>query len=102
MMPRILSGAAFAAMLLAATGVSAGQRTVTLAVDGMTCASCPYIVRTALLEVPGVERAEVSLGDKKAVVTFDDTKAGVAELTAATAASGFPSRLLEQQGAQSR
>jgi mercuric ion binding protein len=92
----------FAAMVLAGTSAFAGQRTVTLAVDGMTCASCPYIVRTALLEVPGVERAEVSLAEKKAVVTFDDTKAGVADLTAATAAVGFPSRRIERQGAQNR
>jgi hypothetical protein len=36
------------------------------------------------------------------VVTFDDTKAGVADLTAATAAVGFPSRRIERQGAQNR
>jgi mercuric ion binding protein len=89
-------------MLLGATGASASQRTVTLAVDGMTCASCPYIVRTALLKLPGVERAVVSYADKTAVVTFDDTQAGIADLTAATAASGFPSRLLDQQQAKPR
>jgi len=90
----MLAGAAFPAL--------AGEKIVTLAVEHMTCASCPYIVRSVLLDVPGVERAEVSFVEKKAVVTFDDTKAGIADLTAATAASGFPSRLLEEQGTQPR
>ena len=100
--PRTLSAVIFAAMVMAGTSAFADQRTVTLTVDGMTCASCPYIVRAALLDVSGVEHAEVSLADKKAVVTFDDAKVGIAELTAATADAGFPSRLVEQPLAQPR
>ena len=93
-MPRNLSAAVFATMLLAGASAFAGERTVTLAVDGMTCASCPYIVRSALLDVPGVERADVSLAEKAAVVTFDDTKADVVALTQATGDVGFPSRVV--------
>lgn len=59
-MSRILSALGLFVMLLASVAAAAAERTVTLAVDGMTCASCPYIVRTALQELPGVARAEVS------------------------------------------
>ncbi|MGE0333865.1 MAG: mercury resistance system periplasmic binding protein MerP [Gammaproteobacteria bacterium] len=89
----------FAAMVLAsvlvATAAIAAQRTVTLAVDGMTCASCRYIVKQSLSRVPGVERVDVSYADKRAVVTFDDAKTDVAVLTKATAGVGFPSEVVE-------
>lgn len=93
-MPRTLSAVAFTAMLLVGAGAFAGERTVTLAVDGMTCVSCPYIVRSALLDVPGVERADVSFAEKVAVVTFDDTETDVVTLTQATSDVGFPSRVV--------
>jgi periplasmic mercuric ion binding protein len=93
-MSRILSATALSVMLLA-SGAQGADRTVTLAVDGMTCASCPYIVRTGLQEVPGVARVDVSNAEKTAVVAFDDAKATVAILTQATAGVGFPSRLAQ-------
>jgi mercuric ion binding protein len=85
-------------MLLASVAAAAAERIVTLTVDGMTCASCPYIVRSVLQEVPGVARAEVSYAEKTAVVTFDDAKTTVAALTQATAGVGFPSRVIGQGG----
>jgi periplasmic mercuric ion binding protein len=94
-MSRLLSATALSMTLLASVAATAAERTVTLAVDGMTCTSCPYIVRTALQEVPGVARAEVSYAGKTAVVTFDDARTTVAALTEATADVGFPSRLAE-------
>ncbi|MAC40124.1 MAG: mercuric transport protein periplasmic component [Parvibaculum sp.] len=94
-MVRALLAAMILASILAGTAAVAAQRTVTLAVDGMTCASCPYIVKQSLSRVPGVERVEVSYADKRAVVTFDDSKTDVAALTKATASVGFPSELAE-------
>ncbi len=76
-------------------GVSAGERSVTLEVGNLFCATCPYIVEQALAEVPGVASAQVSYRDKTAVVTFDDETTTIAALTAATAAYGFPSRPAE-------
>jgi mercuric ion binding protein len=93
-MSRILAATAVSATLLASLAATAAERTVTLAVDGMSCPSCPYIVRTVLQEVPGVARAEVSYAEKTAVVTFDDTRTTVAALTEATAGVGFPSRVI--------
>ena len=73
----------------------AAQRSVTLAVDGMTCASCPYIVKQTLAAISGVSTVVVSFREKKATVTFDDGKTNASELTAATANLGFPSRVIE-------
>ena len=95
-MSRLLSAAAVSVTLLAGVAAMAAERTVTLAVDGMTCASCPYIVRTVLQEVSGVARAEVSYAEKMAVVTFDDATTTVAALTQATAGVGFPSRVISE------
>ncbi|RME97591.1 MAG: mercury resistance system periplasmic binding protein MerP [Alphaproteobacteria bacterium] len=69
----------------------AGEQTITLAVKGMTCASCPYQVEAALKHVDGVKAIEVSLERGQAIVTFDDGRTTVALLTKATAEAGFPS-----------
>lgn len=69
----------------------AAIRTVTLAVPGMTCASCPITVKRALNKVEGVTKIEVSYEKKEAVVTFDDAKASVKALTDATTSVGYPS-----------
>ena len=70
----------------------AEEQTVTLEVNGMTCASCPYIVKQTLTKVDGVTAVDVSFAEKLAVVTYDDGKTEVAALTQATANMGFPSR----------
>lgn len=84
--------------ILAAAGValavpaSAAERTVTLAVDNMTCELCPPIVKKSLVRVPGVSKADVSAETHRAVVTFDDSRANVAALVNATTNAGYPSR----------
>lgn len=87
------AAAVVVAMVWAPAIAHAAERTVTLEVANMTCASCPYIVRQVLSRVPGVTAVEVSYASKQAVVTFDDEKADVAALTEATAGIGFPSKL---------
>jgi len=82
-----------AAAALLAPPAAAAQRTVTLDVPGMVCQMCPITVRIALQKVPGVEKAEVSLERKEAVVTFEDTKTGVDALLEATRNAGYPSSL---------
>ncbi len=72
---------------------SAAEQTVTLNVP-MWCASCPYIVKRTLAEVPGVLDVNVLYGDQVAVVRFDDDKTDIAALTQATADIGFPSEPL--------
>lgn len=77
--------AAFAAPVWAAT------QTVTLSVEGMTCAACPLTVKQALNKVRGVSKTEVSYEKRQAVVTFDDAQTSAQALTKATANAGYPS-----------
>ena len=93
-MNRILAITALTMAILAAGDARAAERTVTLKIDNLFCASCPYIVKKVLAEVPGVRTVKVSFKNKTALVTFDDGKANVAALTAATTNVGFPSTLL--------
>ncbi len=85
----------YAGSLLAGAPAFAGEQTVTLEVSGMTCASCPYIVKQTLAAVDGVAEVEVSFAEKTAVVTFDDNKTDVAALILATTDMGFPSKMKE-------
>ena len=83
------------AALVLSGPVLAAERTVRLAVDGMWCAGCSYIVKKTLADVPGVTAVDVSMAEKAAVVTFDDAETDVARLTEATAGVGFPSRVAD-------
>lgn len=98
MNPFAWTSAAAVLLLMAASAAEAAQRTVVLAVDNMTCASCPYIVRESLARVEGVQAVEVSFEAGKAVVTFDDHLTDPSALVQATAQVGFPSRVLEPDG----
>jgi periplasmic mercuric ion binding protein len=77
--------------LSAASGALAAERTVTLAVQNMYCAACPHTVRASLQAVPGVGNVVVSLRQRTATVTYDDSKTNVKALTAATTNAGYPS-----------
>ena len=84
-----------AVLLLCASIASAAEKTVTLQVEDMTCASCPYIVEKTLQRVEGVAAVTVSYEKRTAVVRFDDARTGTDALTRATAAAGYPSQLEE-------
>ena len=87
-----------AALSLLPVAGNAAERTVTLAVENMDCAACPYIVREAMAAVPGVSRVEVSLEKKAAVVTFDDAGTTVEAVAAASADAGFPAKRADAGG----
>jgi periplasmic mercuric ion binding protein len=78
-------------VMLASSSALAAERTVTLAVQNMVCADCPFIVKKSLEAVPGVAKATVSYKDKTAMVTYDDARVDVSALTAATTNAGYPS-----------
>ena len=83
---------AFAALSLLRAVGHAAERTVTLAVENMDCAACPYIVRETMAAVPGVSRVEVSFEKAVAVVTFDDARTTAETVAAASANAGYPAR----------
>jgi mercuric ion binding protein len=68
----------------------AADRTVTLAVENMSCVTCPITVKTALKRVDGVREATVDFKTKLAVVSFDDTKTNAKALAKASTDVGFP------------
>ena len=94
-MRRSLGIIATAVALMMSGGALAAEQTVRLAVDGMWCAGCSYIVKQTLASVPGVATVDVSMAEKAAEVTFDDAETDVARLPAATAGVGFPSRVAD-------
>jgi mercuric ion binding protein len=83
---------ALLALGAAATPLAAAPRTVTLAVDNMTCAACPITVKKAIARVDGVSKVDVSYERREAVVTFDDAKASVERIAKASADAGYPAR----------
>jgi len=72
-------------------------KTVTLDVPGMTCASCPFIVKKTLRAVDGVTDAEASFETMSATVTFDESKTNIDTLLDALKNKGYPSSMAEGQ-----
>lgn len=81
--------ALLAAVPLAA--LAATPKTVTLAVQNMTCELCPITVKKSLEKVPGVSAVKVDFDKKTATVTYDADKAQPETLTTATTNAGYPS-----------
>jgi Cu+-exporting ATPase len=69
-----------------------GGENITLAVEGMTCASCVRHVEKALKGVPGVLSASVNLATERAEVTRAPGAASTKELEAAVEAAGYTAR----------
>ena len=97
-MKNSLGAFALIASVMTASTAFAGERTITFAVDNMTCASCPYIVKTSMAAVPGVAKVTVSFEAKTATVTFDDAKTTPDAIAAASMNAGYPARPTQQQG----
>jgi mercuric ion binding protein len=90
-MRKSLVPATFILGLLLSNGAFAADTTVTLAVQNMFCAACPFTVKSSLQSVPGVKTVLVSFENKTAIVVFDDTKTNLQALTKATTDAGYPS-----------
>ena len=54
-------------------------------------------VKRSLTKVNGVTKAEVSLEQAEAVVTYDDAKTGIDALLKATKDAGYPSTLKKER-----
>jgi len=74
--------------------------TLTLPVEGMTCASCVLRVEKALKKVEGVNRASVNLATEQATIEFDPSKATMGQLASAVADSGYTLHGPEQGDAE--
>ncbi|MEH2501742.1 MULTISPECIES: cation transporter [unclassified Bradyrhizobium] len=90
-MHKVFARTAFAIGIIASPAALAEDRTITLAVVNMDCASCPSIVKSSLQAVPGVAKVAVSFRDKTATIVYDDAKTDVSRLMSATTNAGYPS-----------
>lgn len=72
-------------------GYEVPDRSVTLAINGMTCASCVARVEKALLAVPGVATATVNLATERAAISASGAVTD-RDLVAAIAAAGYEAR----------
>lgn len=61
----------------------------TINIEGMHCNGCVRSVTNALKQVPGVTTVEVSLNDKRAIVSFDEIDVPFAELRTAIEEAGY-------------
>ena len=84
----------FALLLLTGAAFAAEPRTVTLAVEHMTCAACPITVRKASSHVAGVSASTVDMNSHTATVTFDPTRTSAEALATAVSQAGFPAKVL--------
>ena len=75
--------------ILAAAPVFAAEQTVTFSVPGMTCASCPFIVESAMGEVEGVISVNADSDTRTALVVFDDALASAEDIAFASTSAGY-------------
>ena len=61
---------------------------VSLKIEGMSCQHCVRAVRAALESLDGVEVESVDVGS--AELTFDPSKASIAQITDIVADAGYP------------
>ena len=73
---------------------------VSLSIEGMTCASCVGRVEKALKKVPGVVAAEVNLATEAAEVQMANSAGGVAALLAAVEKAGYTARPIAHEDGQ--
>lgn len=95
-MKKSLGAFALIASVMTASTAFAGERTITFTVDNMTCASCPYIVKSSMEGVPGVAKVAVSFRAKTATVIFDDAKTNPDAIATASVNAGYPAHLVKQ------
>ena len=69
------------------------MQTLTLKIDGMTCGGCVKSVTKVLENLEGVEKAEVSLENANAIISFDESKIQPAALIEAVEEAGFDAAL---------
>ncbi len=82
---------------IAAAPDAGPRQTLTLPVEGMTCASCAGRLQRALAREPGVATAEVSLAADSATISYDPAITGAAQLAAAVSRAGYavPERAID-------
>jgi len=65
------------------------MQSISLRINGMTCAACAQASERAVKKLPGIEDASVNFSTEKLSVTFDDASLDVEAIKAAVAKAGY-------------
>lgn len=65
------------------------NKTITLAVEGMTCEGCENTVKESVENLPGIASAKASYKEKAVVIAYDSTQAKVADISSAITGAGY-------------
>ena len=90
---KLLHGAIASVLFVVSSPLWAATKSVTLAVPGMTCPTCPVTIKKALMKEQGVASVTVHYEKKELIVSFDDAKTTPDAIMKSTAAVGFPSQI---------
>jgi periplasmic mercuric ion binding protein len=88
-----LHGAIVSVLFALSSPLWAATKSVTLAVPGMTCPTCPITIKKALMKEQGVASVTVHNEKKELIVSFDDAKTTPDAIMKSTAVVGFPSQI---------
>ena len=81
-------------------GYQVASDSITLEIEGMTCASCVARVEKALAKVPGVTQATVNLATEQAQVTLLGGSASTADLLGAVERAGYTAHVHDASAAR--
>src|ERR1044072_1724297 len=95
----VLATAVFLTIAFTSIAALAATKKSTIRVEGMMCSKCTGSVEKALKATPGVEKVEVSLQRKEAVVEYDDSKVTETNCREVINATGF-NAVEEKSGSQ--
>lgn len=73
----------------------AAEQSIKLSVPGMTCASCPFIVKGAISRLNGILDVQTSLEDLSATVVFEDTLTSIEDIINSTVSVGYESSVID-------
>ena len=81
--------------MLIANPLAAAEKTVKFDVPGMYCASCPFIVESAMGSVEGVISVTADSESRTALVVFDDEVTSLKDIAGASAQAGYEAMPLD-------
>ena len=90
---KLLHGAIATVLFGLSSPLWAAPKSVTLAVPGMTCPTCPVTIKKALMKEQGVASVTVHYEKKELIVSFNNAKTTPDAIMKSTAAVGFPSQI---------
>lgn len=77
------------ATLLFTGQLLAGEKTAQISLPSIQCGSCVRTIEKALDKVDGIKNIDIDVENKKAVVTYDDSKTDLSKIEDGIAGAGY-------------